>query len=209
MRIAVCTDKAGQTSRIWEGAAVRIYSKKNSLWCIDEELPYTVATNISLAEAKQSFSELLPKIKDCKVFVAAEVSGQLYYQLEYQHMNSYNAVGDPAQYLDSILEAEIAEQDLASNNKAEASSDSTKPQPTKKEGVYYINLSKAMADNPCLTSKSLLRPILSERNFKELIIECQHIPRWFESDLKAHGFLYSITSQSENKMTVAVTTGRA
>ncbi|MDF2510311.1 MAG: Fe-only nitrogenase accessory protein AnfO [Herbinix sp.] len=207
MRIAVCTDEAGQTSQIWEGSAVRIYSKKNNLWCIDEELPYTVATTISLTEAKESFSVLLHKIRDCKVFVAVEVSGQFYYQLEFRHMNSYNATGEPAQYLDSILAAEITEQNLASRKKAEALSDPTKPQPTEQEGVYYINLSKAMADSPCLTSKSILLPILAERNFKEIIIECQHIPRWFEADLKAQGFLHSITAQAENKMTVTITTG--
>lgn len=203
MRIAVCTDQAGRTSQIWAGAAIRIYSKKNNQWFIDEELPYTLSSDLTLAKAKQTFHELLQQLKACTVFVATEISGQLYYQLEFRHMNSYHAEGDPVQYLDSILEAEIAEQTLSVNHELTAS-ESIKPQLTQEDGVYYFNLSKAMAENPCLSSKSLLRPFLAARGFKKLIVDCQHIPRWFESELKSQNFSYSINFQSEKITTVHI-----
>ena len=63
MRIAVCMDQAGQTSQIWAGTVIRIYSKKNNQWFIDEELPYTLSSDLSLAKAKQTFNELLQQIK--------------------------------------------------------------------------------------------------------------------------------------------------
>ena len=203
MRIAVCMDQAGQTSQIWAGTVIRIYSKKNNQWFIDEELPYTLSSDLSLAKAKQTFNELLQQIKSCTVFVATEISGQLYYQLEFKHMNSYHAEGDPVQYLDSILEAEIAEQTLSVNHELTASN-SIKPQRTQEEGVFYFNLSKAMAENPCLSSKSLLRPFLAEGGFQELIVDCQHIPRWFESELKSQNISYCIDSQSENITTLHI-----
>ena len=171
--------------------------------------PYAVASNISLAEAKKNLSDLLQKIKDCKVIVAAEVSGQLYYLAEYHHMNSYNANGEPREYLDSILEAELTEQNMAPSQKLDDGNDPTKPHPTERDGVYYINLSKAMATNPCLTSKSLLRPIIAEGNFNELLIECDHIPRWFETDLKAQGLSHSTSELSEHKFVVTITIDRA
>jgi Fe-only nitrogenase accessory protein AnfO len=52
------------------------------------------------------------------------------------------------------------------------------------EGHYSINLAEILQDNPALNSRQVLIPALEEKTFKKLEIICDHIPRWFNNELR-------------------------
>ncbi len=52
------------------------------------------------------------------------------------------------------------------------------------EGRYSINLAEILDENPSLNSRQILMPALEETSFKMLEIICDHIPRWFNNELR-------------------------
>lgn len=52
------------------------------------------------------------------------------------------------------------------------------------EGRYSINLAEILDENPALNSRQILMPVLKETSFKKLEIVCDHLPRWFNNELR-------------------------
>lgn len=205
-KIAIIVNSEGYTSSIMEMSAVRIYEKADNSWVMIEELPYTIDTAAGLANVRRSISELLLMLSDCKALAATEVSGQLYYILEANGFNAYEAAGEPLLYLDSILESELTEPVYSTEEgkKEEDASSCLIPRSTDQCGIYFIDLKKALALNPLLSSKKILKPFLQEKKFEALIILCDHIPRWFDMDLIALGLTSIVTKITDNEYKVTI-----
>jgi Fe-only nitrogenase accessory protein AnfO len=52
------------------------------------------------------------------------------------------------------------------------------------EGRYQINLAEIMRVNPALNSWQVLVPTLERKAFKKLEIICDHMPKWFNNELR-------------------------
>lgn len=52
------------------------------------------------------------------------------------------------------------------------------------DGCYSINLAAILEENPTLNSRQILMPALEETSFKKLEIICDHLPRWFNNELR-------------------------
>lgn len=202
-KIAVLIDKEGMTISIKEKGSVRIFEKNGDSWAIIDEIPCSINFSSGLSEVRKELTELLQKIKDCKIFVATEISGQLYYLLESYGYSSYQIDGKPELYLESVLQAETAEMNRIITEKDIPTSE-IKPEPTGDPGVYSINLRKALAMNLDTSSKKILKPFLQENKFEVLEVICDHVPRWFEPDLKAIGFDITILNLCENEYKVII-----
>ncbi len=201
-KIAVYVDKKGITSSIAERGTVRIYSKIADCWSITKEHPCVIDFASGITVVRRELSALLTQLEDCRIFVAAEISGQLYYLLESRGFQSYEAAGVPEDYLDSVLRNVL--EDAAANTSPEEADDKLLIDGRQK-GMYSINLRKALAMNPATSSKKLLRPILKEKKFKTLEIFCDHVPRWFESELGTLGLSFTVDKLSENEYKVLIT----
>lgn len=204
-RIAIYTNAAGITSSIEEKGVVRIYLKNNNEWKIIDEQPCNIDFSTGLTEIKKSINDLIEKLTDCKVFVATAISGQLYYLLEAKGFNSYEAAGEPECYLDSILENEMSESCQSTIMKNEVHTSNITPEPTDQCGVYFLDLKKALATNPALSSKKILKPFLQDKKFDVLNVHCDHVPRWFETDLKSMGLNSTTNKLSENSYQISIT----
>jgi len=77
-------------------------------------------------------------------------------------------------------------------------------EPGVNKGDFSINIEKIMFKNPEMTSKKILIPYLKNGEFNRLDVVCNHIPKWFLTDLGAMGFEYETVNESRNKMTVRV-----
>jgi len=54
----------------------------------------------------------------------------------------------------------------------------------KEEGHYVVHLAEILQDNPALNSWQVLVPTLEKKAFKKLEIICDHIPKWFNNELR-------------------------
>jgi len=203
--IAVYVNDSGVTSSITSKGSIRIYAKADITWKITDEIPCGIDFTSGLAQVRRNITEIIIKLTDCKVFVAAEIYGQLYYILEANHFNSYEAAGEPELFLDSILENELSETQNASSALSDAAPASIEPEATDQCGIYTIHLKKVLALNPELSSKKVLKPFLQEKKFEVLEVLCDHEPRWFETDLKAMGLSSTAHKTAENEYRISIT----
>jgi Fe-only nitrogenase accessory protein AnfO len=204
-KIAVYVSTTGVTDSIKEKGTVRIYAKNINSWIITKEIPCCIDFSAGLPEARKEITKLLHNITDCSIFAAAEISGQLYYLLEANGYSSYETEGEPEQYLDSILEAEQEEASTRMSKDSASTAKIIQPEPTGQPGVYSINLRRALVMNPSLSSKMILKPFLFENKFDVLEVLCDHVPRWFETDLNVLGLNLMINHLCENEYKITIT----
>lgn len=210
MRIAVCVNAEEITSTLEDAHLVKLYEQKEEQWVPVEEFPCSLELTNGISAVKDTIAKLLMQLTDCKVFVATKISGQLYYLLEANHFNSYEAEGHPLLFLDSICENELQEMALKASN---ATSQSNKTdfafinlfvEESNHPGYYHINLKNALLQYPELSSKKLLKPFLMKREFEELNILCDHCPKWFETELPSMGLHYNNQYQSNNECQIRI-----
>lgn len=204
VKIAVYVNANGKAATIKENGVVKIYEKNDSTWVIVNEISCSIDFQAGILKVRNEIATMLESITDCKIFAALEISGQLYYLLESYGYSSYEIDGEPEQYLVSILQSETEEINR-SRKKQEVQAPMIKPEPTGDSGVYTINLRKALAMDLTISSKMLLKPFLQEGKFDSLEVICDHVPRWFETDLKASGFDVAITNLCANEYKIVIT----
>jgi Fe-only nitrogenase accessory protein AnfO len=202
--IAVYVNTTGIIASIKEEGTVRIYTKNLNSWTITKEIPCSINFSAGLSEVRKRIAELLQNITDCRIFAATEITGQLYYLLEANGYASYETEGEPEQYLDSIMNTELEEISNCVTKENEGTTAMMQPEPTDQPGVYSINLRKALATNPSLSSKMLLKPFLTKNEFDMLEVLCDHVPRWFETDLNVLGLNVVITRLCENEFKIMI-----
>ncbi|MFT4143091.1 MAG: Fe-only nitrogenase accessory protein AnfO [Mobilitalea sp.] len=210
MRIAVCVNAEEITSNLEDSHLVKVYEQKEEQWISLEEFPCSFELTNGISAAKDAIAKLLIQLKDCKVFVAAKISGQLYYLLESSNFNSYEAEGHPLLFLDSIYENEIKEMIQKASNEAATSTKTDLAltnffvEEIDQPGYYNFNLKSALLQYPELSSKKLLKPFLKKRDFKELNILCDHCPKWFETELHSMALQYSTLYLTNNECQIRI-----
>jgi Fe-only nitrogenase accessory protein AnfO len=186
---AVFLNREMSTSSSLEEGIVRVftYDLKNDLWHIVRDIEFSLVNCSSIFEFREKISGMIARIGDCKVFIAKEVKGQLYSVLEAYRFSIYEVDGKPEQFLSSILALETNNKEIATESPTYLHS----PVKTSVEGNYYLNLKEMLDKNPELSSKKVLLPFLTEKNFKELEVICDHIPKWLNEELKKQGMTAS------------------
>ncbi len=201
--IAVYINEAGNTASIKEQGFVRVYHIEDKEWKVALEFPFHVNMNSRISEVRQTMIEMVQKISTCKVFVAKEVVGQLYYILETNSFESFEAEGRPEQFLDSVWHT--IEQDSIDKTEVMSNSQTSDIKATDREGVYMINLKKVLNSDCSLTSKKLLFSFLQQKEFLSLEVICDHIPKWFDIEFPRMGLSYIKDTYHESEIRVYVT----
>ena len=202
--ISIFLNKEGNTAAPNEEGIVKVYTYNDTSnsWSITNEIDFSLLKTTSIISLRSTISEMIESLGDCKVFVAKEVVGQLFSVLEANGFNIYEAEGKPEQFLESIFASEIEESKRALN----VDQESVIPHPieTETKGKYFIDLKEVLSSYPDLSSKKVLLPFLSSRNFKALEIICGHVPKWFDYEFKLKGFQYDISKLEDNKYKVVI-----
>jgi Fe-only nitrogenase accessory protein AnfO len=203
--IAIFLNSEGLTSSLEEAGLIRVYTQnfKNDAWEVTKEFAFSLLTSASILELRNTISDMIQSIGDCRIFVAREVAGQLYSVLEANLFSIYKVRGKPEQFLDSISALE----DEANNRSLEKSQPSwCYPEKIDDQGTYYLNLQAALNADPDLTSKKILLPFLTKKDFKVLEVVCDHLPKWFDDEFKKHGLLSTSSKFQENEYKVIIST---
>jgi Fe-only nitrogenase accessory protein AnfO len=203
--IAVFLNPEGLTASPQEEGIIRVYSQNpvGGSWEAIKEFEFSPAKSSSISELRKMTLAMIQRLDGCRIFTAREVAGQLYSVLEANRFSIYEVEGKPEQFLDSILASEKQE----NKNPADESAGPPKcyPEKTDAEGSYFMNLKAALNSDPNLTSKKILLPFFKDTNFKVLEIICEHIPRWFYSELEKLGLQFTESRLGENEYKAVVT----
>jgi len=202
---AVYLNKQDATCSLSEEGRIRVYSHnpRDSSWRTARDIEFTLADCSTLPEFREKITHMINELGDCRLFIAKEVNGQLFSILEAYRFSIYEVDGKPEQFLDSIYELESKELAAAAQARTEAVTGKV-PEKSDEEGRYFLDLKAALNQNPHLTSKKILLPFISERNFKQLELICDHIPKWFNGELENLGLIYSADKAASGDIKVTV-----
>lgn len=196
--IAVLLNDNGETSSWQDSGVIKVYEKTNEEWIELKSLPYSIASSTNIISLRKYLTELVEKLDNCRIFVANQVSGQLFSILEAHFFNVYELNGTPDIFLDSVL---ISEEKLQKEELLLASQSENKffPETIDKFGNYTIDLKKLLQEDGTVSSKQILLPFLKEEKFESLEVVCDHVPKWFDRELSDMGYnSHTITRKDGN-----------
>lgn len=201
--IAVLLNNNSETCSWLDNGMIKLYKKRDEKWIELKSFKYSISTDTNIINLRKNLSELVEKLDDCKIFVAKEVSGQLFSILEAYFFNVYELNGAPDNFLDSVL---ISEQKLHREELLLASQAANKffPEKIDKYGNYTIDLKKLLQEDGTISSKQILIPFLKEEAFESLEVVCDHVPKWFDRELSSMGYNFHTITRKDGNISVSI-----
>lgn len=203
MTIAVLLNEKGFAATVGDARSVKVFLYKDDNWSAGQESEICISRAAGIVEVRSAITDIVQKLEGCNLFVAKEVSGQLYYILEAHGFQSYEAEGKPEEFLNSIKAAE----ESAAIEKEETAKECQKsltPIKVDEEGAFSIDLKNALLLEPSLSSKKILIPFLNQAKFAKLEVICDHVPRWIPMELEKLHMKYEVIKLKENEMKIIV-----
>ncbi len=184
--IGVLLGVDGRTAALDGECRLCVFQKSMGQWRELRSLAVTIDAGLGLKGLRHSIRSLVDFLQDCRIFVGLSVTGVLYYELEKLGCSVWEMSGVAAEFLDEVMTKEEENQQQA------ATAESRPAAPELMDlgnGRYRISVKEIQESGNGLTSKQVLVPLLRQRAFVELTIECAHVPPWLECDL-ASGTLH-------------------
>lgn len=179
----------GMSSTLTGSGTVVVFQRNQRLWIPIREMTFSTTGNDSLADLRIKMTELISFLGECKIFVANQAVGALYYELMKAGCSVFEVSGKPEDFLEDVLHEE--EEELA---KKAALKNEPVPGPYERApGEFFVSIKEIQGKIPGITSKQILLDFMKEGNFKTLEIICDHIPPWVEMESEQRG--YTIDSE--------------
>jgi Fe-only nitrogenase accessory protein AnfO len=196
--IAAIISTDGASIPLNEPGNVVVYRRVRGTWQKDREMAFALSPEQGLRELRGKMEELKSFLRDCRIVVAKSASGALYFELEKARCSVWEIAGTPAEFLDTVWNAEKTEQDTAC-----MPADAGIPEPREiAPGKYYISIGEIQGKRPEVSSKQVLQQFVQQGCFTELAIICDHVPPWIEVEAERRG--YGIVSEKTGQNTVKV-----
>jgi len=183
-KIAGFVDTEGNLTDLFGPGVVRIFDRSSGAWTPEREFDFTLTGTAGLGPIRTKVQLLADAMRDCKVLLLAEVKGVLPALLGERGVAVSQVSGNALERLSLVLvENPEAEESAAPGPIPVA--------PTEVDiGIFRIDLAVSMKENPRLTSRQILIPLLTQGGFTLLEVLCDHPPRWLDSDGRKLGFGY-------------------
>ncbi|MBP2653958.1 MAG: anfO [Firmicutes bacterium] len=199
--IAVFCDAGGLTAALGEPGKITVFSRWQGSWKAAREKECFLDPRGGLKELRRQMAEAVVFLSDCRIFVAAAVTGVPYYELEKAGFSIWEYSGEPLGYLDQVWARE--EKDTLAEKQP-----AVKPvlaSPTEiAPGHFSISLKEIQQKNAGVTSKQVLLPFINRGHFKVLEVSCNHIPPWLEMALNGEAYSYTTERVSPNEVRVKI-----
>lgn len=185
-KIAVHVGASGETADFNQAGMLRLYERQQGVWQISWEHCFALQQDKGLHGMRQQMAELISSLGECKILVASTISGVPYYELERAGLSLWEYNGNPADFLDQIVQQE-----------EETVKETRKPVvvPVAKEienGCFQISIKEIQEADSGVTSKQILLPLLQKTVWYRLEVICNHIPPWLEGEAMLKGYRYEI-----------------
>ncbi|MEG6587039.1 Fe-only nitrogenase accessory AnfO family protein [Dendrosporobacter sp. 1207_IL3150] len=178
LSIAVLVGDDGRTISAYEPGWIIVFQKQQGVWNVIEEKNFDLEQSKGVRSMRQKIDENVEFIAaKSKVFVALNVNGIFYFELEKAGLSIWEFEGKPDEFLDYIINQEEAAE-LA----REQITPVEVPRPKQTSpGEYTFSLKEIQENNSSITSKQALLPFVKAGTFTKLEISCNHIPLWLEA----------------------------
>lgn len=198
--IAVIADDNGETTFVQQFGKIIIYEKQQDKWVAKRELDYTVDISKGMQGIRESLSQIVKSLGECRIIVGSEVSGVFYNILDMANFKVWEFDGNIKDFFDYVVEKSKEEVDIGEleNNDVDG------PIETEEEGHYYLNLIKLQVNKAAVSSKQALLPFLRVRNFKKLCVICNHVPPWLEGEIKSLKMKMDIERKTQKEYEVTI-----
>lgn len=205
LTIATFLNSTGSTATPDEAGIIKLYSYDATNMQCDEikEFEFSLLGKSSLKELRTTITDMIEKIDGCKVFVAKEIAGQMYSVLEANKFTIFESDGQPEQFLQSVIEA--LTENVSPQQPPIATEEKKLFEKINCHGKYYVNIIDAMNADSSLSSKKILLPFLNKKDFSQLDVVCDHIPKWFDEEIKNLGMTLTTAKTGDSQYTATIT----
>ena len=182
MKIATYLGEDGKVTDFFNKGHVRVFDKLADAWTGVQDVPLAVDDSMGIGDVRQAVNTALDAIRECEVFLLRDMRGVIRVYLEDRGYRVWTSKGTLSDQFDDVVqkEAEFA--------KAEAEKTVGIPAPESvgnpDDAHYRIDLIELLRADACHISRDLLMPFLETVSFAQLEIVCEHIPKWFASELR-------------------------
>ena len=194
MKIAVFVDEKGNVLPLYAAGTVELYVNKEDQWVCMKQIPFAIHDTLNIDEVRSRILAMIFEIDDCKMFVADTLRGFPHTIFEDKNIRAWKFNG--------VISVQLLDHIKGQINNIKAESFTMIPAPVAidnvRKGVYKIDLVKVQEHNYSLNSKEILLPFLQETTFQELEVICNHVPKWFDKELGALKFQYTMGESTGN-----------
>lgn len=210
MQIAAIVDGRGNAVPFGKPSTVMLFSHEDDAWYVVDTFAFDPGEKYGLGELKESIQKLATKLGDCRIMLVRDVSGYPRTMLLELGFTLWSVEGAPEHYLDNVMQltADAAEAKAAvvKANEPAAPEELPVPKPLGGEcsGIYTIDISKAQVCSGSHNSREILIPFFKTTQFSRIDILCDHVPKWFSSELAAMKLNYSTEPVTHGRWLVSV-----
>jgi len=181
--LAGFVDAQGNLTDLFGPGIVQVFGLTGAGWQLRQELAFT------LAEA----------LGDCKILLLGLVKGALPAFLGEKGVAVSQLSGNFAQRL-----AQLPLESVPSDPVHESAPVPVQPIEVD-TGIFRLDLAAAMKDQPRMTSRQILIPLMTQGGFTLLEVLCDHPPRWLDTDGRKLGYGYEAEPRPDPKDGFVVT----
>jgi Fe-only nitrogenase accessory protein AnfO len=198
MEIATYLDSQGRPASFGGNGWLRVFEQTPQGWQAKREVPLTIDAGMGLTELVGRINHSIAALGECRVALLGDLRGMLRALLEEHGYRTWKSSGALFEQLDNVAmrEAELAAMEAQEAQTLARAQQGANPDCGSLSAVserhLKINLAEILQHTPGHASRDVVLPVLREGRFSDLEIECEHLPRWFDSEIKALGLLTEI-----------------
>lgn len=172
-RIAVLLDENSNVAGPGGCAMLAVFEKIGGAWTVVREIPADIRLDGGLYAARNEILSLAESLDGCRIIAGQKFSGIFFNTLDRLGFFIFEIKAVSPDVLDAVL-TDVGE--------AKAKKPPDAPVKTGERGRWFLDLTELQRNDPGMSSKKALRPILGEPSFVELTLICSHVPPWLEND---------------------------
>ncbi|HWQ73764.1 MAG TPA: Fe-only nitrogenase accessory AnfO family protein [Syntrophomonas sp.] len=189
MKIAVLMNESGRAASFFETAALLVYEKNGDSWVADQKYDWTPGMHHSMSALRTYLGHIVDWLQDCKVVAAKRSHGFYRVVFESCGVAVWAVEGCPQDFIPQI--------ECFYNENTETGSEPAELicPIAGKTGFYAVDLREVMAHHDAYNSRDVLMPFFQKSAFERLEIICDHVPKWFQTELPALGLRADVEAQ--------------
>lgn len=183
-KIAVCVDASGATVSLYETGKIIIYEKLEGRWQENQSCDSGLGQVSGIKELRLQMTRIIKYLGDCRIFVAQNIAGVPYFELEKAEVSVWEITGHAEDLLEEIWQSENEKSALVQPPVEMIAPHLVQTFP----GCFRISLVEIQSSDSFLTTKQVLLPILRKADFYTLEVLCNHVPPWLELELESGNY---------------------
>lgn len=180
-KIAVFTDEKREMTGFYNCSKIIKYEQTKEGIIKTDEIAYPSIQITNANEIRAQIKQLLSFLEKSTILVFHDIAGMAYSVFDRAGYLIFTVSDYEISTLENIVQdvrLEIQEQEKERTRCLKV------PVEKNENGIYYFDLSSALAEDPETSSKKLLQEFFRTVPFVELHLKCDHIPKWIEQDKK-------------------------